>query len=557
MNEAKMKDGTQFSKSCCLIILAILLVEIQYCRCFNLFKSFGTNSGEITYQRQSTYKKYPSALSLASTSYWTRTGGKNSTWPDLNIGTTQDDKIVPEGYEMIEEVAIQKAFLAKVPNLGDTFQSLDIPNTICTSQICSVDEPPSGYGQVFKTDDIVLADIVRNRESAPITRAFLRGGPRGLLHFDPQFSKAAIVTCGGLCPGLNDVIRELVVSLHNNYNCNEVYGIRGGFNGFHDPSYPPIKLDCDAVKGIHHQGGTILGSARGGFDLEKIIGFLVEGGFNQLYIVGGDGTHRGAHVIAEEVLKRNLNIAVAGIPKTIDNDIDIIDQSFGFGTAVEAAQLAIHSAKIEAECSIPRGIVIVKLMGRYSGFIASHATLGSGDVDLCLVPEVDFDMEGPTGVFAHLKAKLDLKGHAVIVVAEGAGEKVLGQNAETDAGGNRILPDVGDWLQQQLKAHFDSIGLSTTIRYINPSYMVRSVPANSADSHYCMTLAQNAVHGAMAGYTGFSVGLVCNHIVYIPIPVLTKNSPRLLDPKSRIWDCVVSETQQPNDITKYDVAGEA
>jgi len=201
---------------------------------------------------------------------------------------------------------------------------------------------------------------------------------------------------------------------------------------------------------------------------------------------------------------------------------------------------------------LPRGIVIVKLMGRYSGFIASHATLGSGDVDLCLVPEVPFRLKGPLGAYAHLEAVMALKGHAVVVVAEGAGEKVMEPTGELDAGGNRILPDVGEWLQKKLKKHFEEIGLPTNIRLINPSYMIRSVSANSADSLYCLGLAQNAVHGAMAGYTGFSVGQVNNQMVFIPIPVLTAASPRTLDPRSRIWDCVVSDTRQPNDIRSYD-----
>jgi len=269
---------------------------------------------------------------------------------------------------------------------------------------------------------------------------------------------------------------------------------------------------------------------------------------NQLYVCGGDGTHRGAHKIATECLRRNLNVAVAGVPKTIDNDIGLIDRSFGFQTAVEAAQAAIQAAKVEAQCNIPRGIGIVKLMGRSSGFIASHAALASADVDLCLVPEVPLVPDGPQGFLPHLRRRVMEKGHAVVVLAEGAGEDVLGQSAEVDAGGNRKLPAVGDWVKKQIETYFSGQGMPATVKYIDPSYMIRSVPANSTDSLYCSLLSQNAVHGAMAGYTAFSVGLVNNRMVWIPMPILTDNSPRVMAPHGRTWERVLSATHQPNTV---------
>jgi len=247
---------------------------------------------------------------------------------------------------------------------------------------------PIEYNQLIGDDDFILHTIVRKGKTKVHCKSFRRAGPRQYTHFDPKEVKAAIVTCGGLCPGLNNVIREIVLSLHNLYGCDEVYGIRGGYNGFYDSTLKLIHLTPEAVENIHQKGGTILGSSRGGFDLEKIIAFLEESGVNQLYIIGGDGTHRGANKVAMECIARGMNVSVAGIPKTIDNDIGLIDRSFGFQTSVEAAQNAIQAAKVEATCNIPRGIGIVKLMGRSSGFIASHATLSSNDVDLCLVPEV-------------------------------------------------------------------------------------------------------------------------------------------------------------------------
>lgn len=292
-------------------------------------------------------------------------------------------------------------------------------------------------------DDIVLCDIVRNTHNLRSIEAYPRAGARSVCHFDPKRVHAAIVTCGGLCPGLNNVIREIVHTLTYTYGCSNIIGVRGGYNGMTDPSYEPIQLTIECVEACHHVGGSILGSSRGGFDVEKIINFLLAHRINQLYVIGGDGTHRGALALSEEVIKRQLNISVAGIPKTIDNDVDIIDRSFGFQTAVEAAQLAIETAKTEAKCNLPNGIGIVKLMGRSAGFIASHAALSSGDVDLCLIPEIPLQLHGENGFLPFLEQRVKENGHAVVVVAEGAGEDVLSSSTIVDAGGNRKLPPIG------------------------------------------------------------------------------------------------------------------
>lgn len=302
----------------------------------------------------------------------------------------------------------------------------------------------SVYNQLVSDDEFIISDIVRRRRGHGSSEAFVRAGPRALLHFNPSEVRAAIVTCGGLCPGLNNVIRELVHALHQLYNINSVLGIRGGYNGF---SKEPIPLTMDIVADCHHSGGTVLASSRGGFDIETIISFLNRYKINQLYVIGGDGTHRGALTISSECFARQMNVAVVGIPKTIDNDVDLIDRSFGFTTSVETAQAAIISAKTEARCNLPNGIGIVKLMGRSSGFIAAHATLASGDVDLCLVPEVEIVLEGADGCLPFLQKRVEQQGHAVVVVAEGAGEELLGVSTEKDAGGNRKLPPIGvSWL---------------------------------------------------------------------------------------------------------------
>ncbi|KAL7565876.1 hypothetical protein ACA910_021467 [Epithemia clementina (nom. ined.)] len=403
------------------------------------------------------------------------------------------------------------------------------------------------YPELLTDNDIVLMDTVRNPQMQAISRAFVRAGPRSVLHFDPKTVNAAIVTCGGLCPGLNNVIRELTRTLYYMYDAHHVWGIRGGFHGFHDlPEFQPVLLTDEMVQDIHHEGGTILRSSRGGFDIDKIIQFLHDKKIDHLYVIGGDGTHRGAYRIHQECTARNLNIAVAGIPKTIDNDVDYIDRSFGFLTSVEAAQASIRTAKIEAQSTMPNGCTVVKLMGRSAGFLAAVSALGSGDVDCLLVPEVPIVLDGPNGILPFLRKRIQEQKYAVVVVAEGAGEDLLGQSTQVDKGGNRKLPPIGEYIQQAIKDHFAQHGEESTVRYIDPSYTVRSNPANAVDTVYCTQLAQNAVHGAMAGYTGFSVGLVNNEMVYLPIPQLVASSPRNMNPHGPTWEAVLAMTGQPN-----------
>jgi len=284
----------------------------------------------------------------------------------------------------------------------------------------------TSYNKLIGIHECILSDVVRTPSKEGVvqkSQAYVRAGPRRELHFNPRTVNAAIVTCGGLCPGLNNVIREITNTLYHLYDIKgKVYGIRGGYKGFYDERYPPVELTPELVENIHHDGGTVLSSSRGGFDLVKILDFIRSKKIRQLYVIGGDGTHRGAFAIHEGCMEAKMDVSVAGIPKTIDNDVDYIDRSFGFASAVEAAQGAIRSAKTEATCNLPNGIGIVKLMGRSAGFIAVHATLGSGDVDFCLVPEVPIVLEGEKGCLPHLMRRVKRKGFAVIVVAEGAGE---------------------------------------------------------------------------------------------------------------------------------------
>uniref|UniRef100_A0A7S1XGL7 ATP-dependent 6-phosphofructokinase n=1 Tax=Compsopogon caeruleus TaxID=31354 RepID=A0A7S1XGL7_9RHOD len=409
---------------------------------------------------------------------------------------------------------------------------------------------PAHYslGASFVPDsETIVVDIIAHRQRETLSREFLRCGPRERIAFHPFVVKAAIVTCGGLCPGLNTVIRELFNTLTQLYGVREVYGIPFGYRGFYATNFSHIKLTEERVDQIHHFGGTILGSSRGGFDLERIIASIEDFGYNQVYVIGGDGTHRGALKLYEETRRRKRKIAVVGIPKTIDNDISLIDKSFGFDTAVEEAQRAINSAKVEAQSGF-NGVGLVKLMGRHSGYIAMFSTLASRDVNICLIPEVPFCLDGPAGVFQYLNSVLEKKGHAVIVVAEGAGMDLISEEQPpqiSDASGNPKLPDIGLWLKDKINAFFKKQMMEINLKYIDPTYMIRTVPANASDNLYCGLLGQSAVHGAMAGYTGYTVGLINTHFVMIPMEEIANRGRVSVDVTSRMWNRVIATTGQP------------
>lgn len=394
-------------------------------------------------------------------------------------------------------------------------------------------------------EDVVTQQIVVQKNS-PRGVHFRRAGPRQKVYYKPDEVCACIVTCGGLCPGINTVIREIVCGLNYMYGVNDIIGIEGGYRGFYSKN--TIPLSPKIVNDIHKRGGTFLRTSRGGHDTNKIVDSIQFRGINQVYIIGGDGTQKGAAAIFEEVERRHLPVAVAGIPKTIDNDIAVIDKSFGFDTAVEEAQRAINAAHVEVE-SVDNGVGIVKLMGRYSGFIAMHATLASRDVDCCLIPESPFYLEGNGGLFDFIEQRLKENGHMVIVVAEGAGQELVAKSTpainEKDASGNQLLLDVGPWLTQTIKDHFlKDRKTVVNMKYIDPTYMIRAIPSNASDNVYCTLLAQSAVHGAMAGFTGFTVGPVNSRHAYIPISCVTAatNKVRLTD---RMWARLLASTNQP------------
>lgn len=374
---------------------------------------------------------------------------------------------------------------------------------------------------------------------------FELAGPRSRLFFEPANTVAAIVTCGGLCPGINDVIRALVMELHHGYGVHKVYGVRYGYAGLVPGAPdPPRLLTLDEVEDIHQHGGTVLGTSRGNQDPVRMVDSLVALGVNILFTIGGDGTFRGAHAIAEEVERRGLPIAVVAIPKTIDNDIDLIYRCFGFKSAVEIAAKSLECAHIEAKCA-RGGVGLVKLMGRESGFIAAYATLASGDVNYCLIPEVPFTLQGERGLLAHLRQRLRARKHAVIVVAEGAGQDLLGSpSTDKDASGNVKLKDIGLFLKQEIATAAAAWGEDVNVRYFDPSYLIRSVPANSDDGIFCADLALSAVHAAMAGKTDMFVGYWHGVFTHVPLAAVA-GKRRKVAPESSLWSAVLSTTGQP------------
>jgi 6-phosphofructokinase 1 len=393
--------------------------------------------------------------------------------------------------------------------------------------------------------------FIENTESLPLSLTdtcaegarIMRAGPRRQIFFEPEQTKAAIVTCGGLCPGLNSVIRELVMTLQNVYGVHQIVGIPYGYQGFSKDPEEYIPLNANRVDHIHREGGTVLGSSRGGHNTERIVESLIENNINQVYIIGGDGTQRGALKIYEEILNRKLPIAVVGIPKTIDNDILHIDRSFGFDTCVEEARNVLAGAAVEARSS-HYGIGIVKLMGRHSGFITMHATLASREADICLIPELPFKLEGSSGLLEHIARKLRSQNSCVLAIAEGAGQDLVPPTGRTDPSGNPVLADFIPLLTKNLKEFLPRKGLPAHIRVIDPSYLIRSVPANGSDNIYCSILAQNAVHGAMAGFTGFVSGLLHNHYVYFPMEEIAKGT-RTVKLNERMWQRILDSTGQP------------
>ncbi|UCB49708.1 MAG: ATP-dependent 6-phosphofructokinase [Deltaproteobacteria bacterium] len=426
--------------------------------------------------------------------------------------------------------------------------NMDLDLTISTLGACRIPSPMSQVKFVSDRDDVIyhskrrqIEALVEKGKRPP---SFEMAGPREKIYFDPSKLKCGIVTCGGLCPGLNDVIRAIVMGLFYHYGVESVLGYRYGYEGLsYRYGHTPMELTPEVVDDIHKKGGTILGSSRGPQDVSDMVDTLERMNVRILFAVGGDGTLRGAQAISEEVERRGLKIGVIGIPKTIDNDISYVDTSFGFETAVSESRTAIYSAHTEAT-GARNGIGLVKLMGRQAGFIAAYAALANNDVNFCLIPEVRFSLKA---FLQALRERLEGRGHAVILVGEGAGQDLMAGTGERDASGNIRLGDIGIFLKDQINAYFKEAGMEVTLKYIDPSYMIRSMPANPRDSGFCLLLGHNAVHAAMAGRTNMLVGFWKNQFTHVPIS-LAVSKRKQIDPEGRFWSNVLSCTGQPREM---------
>jgi len=405
---------------------------------------------------------------------------------------------------------------------------------------------PSPIGRPVDEEVRVPAQIARRLgEVDEEEMLFELAGPRAKLYFDPERTRAGIVTCGGLCPGLNDVVRSLFLELHHAYGVKEVLGFRGGYQGL-DPAraQEPIEMTQAFVSSIHHLGGTVLGTSRGPVDIKVAVDNLVKRGVNILFTIGGDGTQRGGRDLAQEAQRRGHALSVVGIPITIDNDVAFVSRTFGYMTAIEEAARVLRCAHAEAR-SVQNGVALVKLMGRHAGFIAVGAVVASQDVNFVLVPELPFKLDGKHGFLSALKKRLTTRGHAVVAVAEGAGQDLLEQESKgNDASGNVKLKDIGTWLRDKIETWSKKEKFPVVMRYFDPSYLVRSSPANVEDAILCDLFARNAVHAAMAGKTGLVIGFLHEKFIHIPIDLLTSRTKRL-DLASPIWNAALATTGQP------------
>jgi 6-phosphofructokinase 1 len=439
----------------------------------------------------------------------------------------------------MDSIELQSADLA-VPTLGAATYASPLTLTSRTDD---------GATQFVRDDARVALDVERAGD-APWSPLFVeKAGPRAKLFFDPARVRAGVVTCGGLCPGINNVVRAIVLELHHRYGVASIVGFRYGFEGL-DPAsdLEPMPLDPAAVRSIHKQGGSVLGLSRGRHDVSRMVDALAQRRIDVLFAVGGDGTLAGALAIHREIARRGLPVAVVCAPKTIDDDVPFVDKSFGFDTAVERARSAVDAAHVEAT-GARNGVGLVKLMGRDSGFIAAAATLASDDVNFCLVPEVPFALEGERGLLAALERRLAARSHAVVVVAEGCGARLASAGAQRDASGNVRYAsgalDVGPVLRDAIEAHFRARRVPITLKYIDPSYMIRSVPANASDAILCDALGRHAVHAAMAGKTGIVLGRVHGVFTHVPLAVATRAKKRI-DRGGARWLAVLESTGQPN-----------
>jgi len=414
----------------------------------------------------------------------------------------------------------------RVPSLGPA----KIPN-------------PRKHSLFVDDEQEVLVNILRpSQGKRPGSVAMEQAGPRRMIYFDPPKTKCAVVTCGGICPGTNDVIRSIVMEAHHGYGVSGVLGVRYGLAGFVPKNDPDVvELTAASVADIHEFGGTVLGTSRGPQNPEEVVDALERLNVGMLFVLGGVGSMRAAQAIHTVMAARNLRIGVVCVPKTVDNDIHFVSRTFGFDSAVEKVIEAVRCAHVEA-LGAPYGIGVVKVMGRESGFIAASAALSIKEVNFVLVPEQPVELEGPGGFLPELEARLRRRGHAVVLVAEGAGQDLLPESGLTDASGNRVLGDICGLLVARTKSYFKD-RLPINLKFIDPSYIIRSVPAGASDRAHCNMLGAMAVHAGMAGKTGLMVSQMHEIPVHVPLPLVTVGR-KVMDLNTSYWQQVLDTTGQ-------------
>ncbi|KAL4440737.1 hypothetical protein ABPG77_000446 [Micractinium sp. CCAP 211/92] len=480
----------------------------------------------------------------------------------MTLGFEQEIGALSTGEEGVDSII-------HCPTLRDELQARESPfishnyfgggfvsdeDRVCLQSIKFAGERSAGHRSHTNLAALALRPASKGRriseDTQPLTGYLtlpdhaMRSGPREIIYHNPKDTHIAVCTVGGICPGVNDVLRSLVHKVLD-YGVPEsnILGVRYGFRGFYDKEHKPVVLTRRMVEEIHLEGGTILGTSRAEPNVPEIVKRLDLWKIDILFVVGGRGGNAAAELIHRECRAKKVPCCVVAVPKSIDNDLLLIDKTFGFETAVEEAQKAILAAKVEAS-SAYKGIGMVKLMGRQSGFITVSAALASGLVDAVLIPEVQFTLDGPGGLFAYLERIMETKGHCVVAVAEGAGQDMIDAKvaqALVDGVGRPQLRDVGIWLKSKFKQHFKD----ADIKYIEPTCMIRSIPTTAGDRVYCKMLAHGAVHGAFAGFTGITVGLVNTHYCYLPIPLIIQ-APRKVDPHGELWNRLRSSIGQPN-----------
>ena len=369
---------------------------------------------------------------------------------------------------------------------------------------------------------------------------YIRGGPRFHIALDNLRVRACIMSCGGLCPGINVVIRELVMALRYNYGVAEIYGIKWGFLGFTKKDCW-VRLNPEDVKEIHLLGGTVLGTSRSGFDGEEIAKQLIKNNINMVFFIGGDGTHRGIKELSKILKEKKKKIILVGIPKSIDNDMPIIDKSFGLESAIQESVRTIRAANVEANCNL-NGIGLVKLFGRSSGFVAMLSTLAARDVNICLIPEIPFNLYGDNGLLDFIFQRIQIKEHCVIVVSDGARFSI--KDYKTQNG--KPVEDIGIVIKKEIIKKSEEIGIEVNLKYMDPTYVVRAVPANEYDCNLCAKLAESAVHCAFAGFTNFSVGMINNKPCMIPLDKMCGKAERKVEFNSDDYLMLLASTGQPS-----------